>query len=60
MSLAGTSLKIVVKSHFLRIRVAYTPEQHPMVFSVSRTQAKAVRRVNEESKEKFLPSENFS
>lgn len=45
--LAGTGLKIVVKSHFLNIRVIYTPEQHPMGFSVPRTQAKAVRGVKD-------------
>lgn len=45
--LAGTGLKTVVKSHFLRIRVIYTPEQHPMSFSISRTQAKAVMGVKD-------------
>lgn len=44
---AGMGLKIVVKSHFLRIRVIYSPEQHPMGFSVPRTQAKAVRGVKD-------------
>lgn len=45
--LAGIGLKTVVKNHFLRIRVIYTPEQHPMGFSVPRTQAKAVRGVKD-------------
>lgn len=44
--LADTGLKTVVKSNFLRIRIIYIPE-HPMVFSVSRTQAKAVRGVKD-------------